>query len=369
VAEPGAADASATPDRLAIVHRRLRAQRLAAEPFGAPADAVRWLGAMQAQEFAEAKWSIGERVHGCTDAAVEEAFARGEILRTHVLRPTWHFVARADIRWMLRLTAPRVHALNRYPYRKYELDDDVLRRSGEVLVRALANAEPHTRSELAELLRRAGIVADGLRLGYILMHAELEELLCSGPRRGRQQTYALLDDRAGEAKVLTRDQALAELTWRYFASHGPATVRDFRAWSSLTAADARAALERVGHRLEAQTGDDGTPWYAAPAGPEDRPATGAFLIPMYDETVVAYRDLKVVLAEPPPAEGFLSRPIVIDGRTVGSWKRFVGRRGATIEADLFTPLARAETEALEAVVERFGRFMELPASLEARVVA
>jgi hypothetical protein len=357
-----------TADRLAIVRRRLQAQRLAAEPFGAPADAVRWLGAMQAQEFAEAKWSIGERVHGCTDDAVEEAFARGEILRTHVLRPTWHFVARADIRWMLRLTAPRVHALNRYPYRRFALDDEVLVRTGAVLARALADGEPRTRPELAEVLRRAGIVAEGLRLAYVLMHAELEELVCSGPRRRRQQTYALLDDRAGEADEIPREQALAELTWRYFSSHGPATVKDFTAWSSLTTADARAGLELVDDRLEPRIAADGTPWYAAPDAHEAHPAMGAFLIPMYDETVVAYRDLKVVLAHPPPREGLLRRPIVIDGRTVGSWKRSVTTRAAVIEAELFTPPGPAESAALDAVVERFGRFMELPARLEARVV-
>ena len=149
-------------DELAVVHRRLRAQRLAAAPLASPAEAVAWLGAMQAQEFAEAKWSVGERVRGGTDADVEAAFERGEILRTHLLRPTWHFVAPGDIRWLLALTAPRVHALNRYMYRRTELDEATLARGCEVVAEALADGEPRTRPELAAALARAGIEAERL---------------------------------------------------------------------------------------------------------------------------------------------------------------------------------------------------------------
>ena len=349
-------------DPIAVVQRRLHTQRLAGGRFVRPAEAVRWLGAMQAQEFAEAKWSIAERVEGCTDADVEEAFARGEILRTHVLRPTWHFVTPADIRWMLRLTAPRVHAANRYMYRRLDLSEETLGRSHEVIAAALGNGEPRTRTELADALARAGIVADGLRLGYILMHAELDELVCSGPRRGKQQTYARLDQRAPQTQELTRDEALAELTRRYFTSRGPASVQDFAAWSGLTVADARAGVRMAGQGLEARADESGTTWIGGAA--DGAFAPGAYLIPMYDEMGVGYKELRMVLAEPPPREGMLSRPIVIDGRTVGSWKRTLSKRAVTIEATLFTELSAADRSALEAVVERFGRFIELPAALE-----
>jgi hypothetical protein len=338
-------------DPLAIVQRRLHTQRLASGHFERPAEAVRWLGAMQAQEYAEAKWSIAERVDGCTDADVEEAFAHGEILRTHLLRPTWHFVTPADIRWMLRLTAPRVHAANRYSYRKYELDGETLGRAHETIAGALAGEEPRTRPELAGALARAGIAADGLRLGYILMHAELEELVCSGPRRGKQHTYARFESRVPETPELTRDQALAELSLRYFRSRGPATDRDFSAWSSLTVADAKAGREMVAGRVDREPGEGGA-------------ARGAYLIPMYDELGISYKDLRLVLARQPPRPGMLSRPIVIDGLTVGSWKRTLTGRAAVIEATLFTELSAAQTSALESVVERFGRFLELPVTLK-----
>jgi Winged helix DNA-binding domain len=349
-------------DPIAIVHRRLHAQRLASGRFARPAQAVHWLGAMQAQEFAEAKWSVGERVDGATDADVEDSFARGEILRTHVLRPTWHFVTAADIRWVLRLTGPRVHAANRYMYRKLDLSGHVLTRAHAAIARALEADEPRTRAELVVPLRGAGIVADGIRLAYILMHAELEMVVCSGPRRGKQQTYASFDKRVPAGPEQTREEALAELTLRFFRSRGPATVRDFSSWSGLTVADAKAGLRLTDGQLEAMIDHEGTTWIGP--GGDGEPAPGAFLIPMYDEMVSGYKDLRVVLAKPPPREGMLSRPIVIDGRTVGSWKRTVTNRAAIVEATMFTELSAAESSALHAVVERFGHFMQLPAGLE-----
>ncbi|MDQ3647473.1 MAG: winged helix DNA-binding domain-containing protein [Actinomycetota bacterium] len=352
-------------DRLAIVHRRMHQQRLAGEPFDTPAQVVGWLGAMQAQEYAEAKWSIAERARDCTDVDVEEAFARGEILRTHVLRPTWHFVTPADIRWLLELTAPRVHAASRYWCKQSGLDRAVLQRSHEVVREALQPGEPLLRKELAEALTLAGVEeAKGIRLGYIVMHAELEGLICSGPRRGKQHTYVLLDERVREAEGLTREQALAALTLRYFLSHGPATVKDFSWWSGLTVADAKAGLEAVGDDLESEQDDEGTSWFSSLQGGIDSRAPGAFLIPTYDELGVAYKGLRMVLAEQPPRDGLLQRPIVIDGMAVGSWKRTVTKRSATIHATLFKSPDNAQAAALDAVVERFGMFTGSPASLE-----
>ena len=351
-------------DPLTVVRRRLAAHRLGGEPFDRPDGAVAWLGAVQAQEYAEAKWSIGQRVDGATDAAVEGAFAHGELLRTHALRPTWHAVTPADIRWIVRLTAPRVHALNRYWYGRFGLDAGVLARGEAVVARALADGAPRTRKELAAALDQGGIALDGLRLGYLLMHAELEEVIVSGQRRGRQQTYALLDQRAPVtgALILSRGEAVVELARRFFVSRGPATVADFTWWSSLTVADAREALDALGPELEREE-HDGRAWFAAPESGTDDSTPVALLVPMYDETVVAYRDLKVVMDPPPPREGLLSRPILVDGRTVGSWRRTVTARRALIEATLFGPLDPSGAAALEAAVERFGRFMERPAEL------
>lgn len=357
-------------DPLGTVRRRLAEQRLAGDPFDDVGEAVRWLGAVQAQEFAEAKWSLGERTRDCLDADVEAAFAQGDIIRTHLLRPTWHFVARGDLRWLLRLTRPRVHALNRLYYRRFGLDGDVLARGHDLLAKSLAEGVTLTRRELAERLAGAGIQADSLRLGYLLMHAELEEVICSGPRRGKQHTYTLLDDRvpASPPDSPSGDRALDELVLRYFRSHGPATIKDFTAWSSLTVADTKAALERIGAGLERFEDAVGKAWYAAAheRGSSSR-ATGGYLIPMYDETIIGYQDLRVVLAHESPRAGLLERCIVIDGRTYGTWKRTLTARSVVVEATLFGVLTDAEARALDEAVARFGRFLGLPATLEARL--
>lgn len=351
-------------DPLAIVRRRLVTQRLAGEPLADAAAAVRWPGAVQAQEFAEAKWSLAERSRDRTDAAVEAAFTRGEFIRTHVLRPTWHFVARDDVRWMLRLTRPRVHALNAYWYRKSEIDPPLLARTHRVIEQALAGSEPCTRAELADRLGAAGIQAAGPRLAYLLMHAELEELICSGPRRGKQQTYALLDDRVpySPGDDRPRAAAVADLALRYFHSHGPATVHDFTRWSSLTVAETKAALRVVGDQLAVED-HHGTNWYASPTSSMSEPTTGGFLIPMYDETIVAYQDLRVVLPHPPPRAGLLDRAIVIDGRTHGSWKRRLARGSVVVEANLFGPLPPRSVAALEGAVARFAEHLGLQPQL------
>jgi Winged helix DNA-binding domain len=358
-------------EALATVRRRLVEQRLAGPPFDRPEQAVRWLTAVQAQEYAEAKWSLGQRTRDCTDAIVEDACDRGEILRTHVLRPTWHFVARADIRWLLRLTGPRVHALNRYMYARLGLDGPVLAHSQSVLAGALQDGEPRTRVELADRLRAAGIDAAGARLAYLLMDAELAALVSSGPRRGTQGTYALLDDRAPAAAAddRPRPELLAELVLRYFHSHGPATIRDFTAWSSLPVTETQAALEEVRAQLEVGEFADGQTWYAAAdrAAPAWPPSPSAILIGMYDETVVAYRSLRVALVDPPPRPGLLERPVVVDGTTVGSWKRTWVKRAVQVEVTLFRPLAGVEAAALAAATARFGRFLGVPATVRSRV--
>ncbi|RIQ20739.1 DNA glycosylase AlkZ-like family protein, partial [Jiangella rhizosphaerae] len=188
-------------DDAELARRRLRATGLGGPLDAAtPGEVVGWFGAVQSQDYHPAKWGVAQRLRGAvTDAGLDHAFAEGELLRTHVLRPTWHFVTPADIRWLLALTAPRVHALNAYYYRQAELDDALLRRAADVVTEALAGGEHLTRPEVAAVLERHGIVAAGPRLAYILMFAELEQLICSGALRGKQHTYALLDDRAPAA--------------------------------------------------------------------------------------------------------------------------------------------------------------------------
>src|SRR5438034_1155848 len=235
---------------LNIAHQRLHNQFITQQTFEKAGDVLRWLGAVQAQDYAAAKWALGLRTQNSTDNLIEQAFTDGTILRTHVMRPTWHFVLPADIRWMLALTAPRVLSTIAYYDRTLELDDAVFTQSNAVLAKALQGGKQLTRTELVSVLQQAGIATDNLqRIGHILMHAELDGIICSGARRSKQFTYALLDERAPQAGTLDCEEALAEFARRYFTSHGPATLQDFVWWSGLTVDDARACLEMVTSQL------------------------------------------------------------------------------------------------------------------------
>ncbi len=361
-------------DPLDTVRARLVNQRLAGIRCDNVEDAVGWLGAVQAQEYAEAKWSLAQRLTGHTDTTIESAIDRGEIIRTHALRPTWHFLASSDARWILRLTRKRVHALNAYWYRKAELDGALFARADDVFAQSLADGGSRTRAELAHSLRAAGIEASGQRLAYLLMHAELEELLCNGPRRARQHTYSLFDDRVpirpGDDR--TDVSALDELLFRYVSSHGPTTVRDFASWSSLPVRDIRAALERCGDGFGSATDENGTAWYFVPQAASGRShaerLTEAFLLPMYDEMIVAYQDLRVVPVAPLPRADVIERAIVVDGFTVGTWKRSFTGRTAVLDATMLRPLTRAEGTALDDALGRFSTFIGMPVALETTVV-
>lgn len=316
---------------------------------------VAWFGAMQAQEYGPAKWGIGLRMpRGGTDAAISRALDDGRILRTHVMRPTWHFVAAQDIRWMLALTAPQVHK-RMAPYdRQLGLDATTKVRAVTIFERALGDGAFLTRAELGEHLRRANLPASGPRLGHLAMYAELESVMCSGPRRGKQFTYGLVARRAPHARQLPRDEALAELATRFFQSHGPATVRDFGWWSGLAMADARRGLEMIRAR---PTAADGLTYWSLGGSRRIRPAQGRVdLLPIYDEYLVAYRD-RVAVPHIGYTFGTFSHPIVIDGQVAGTWRPRNGRDGVTLDFKTRRRLSPARRAALERAFARYRRFV------------
>ena len=356
-----------------IAHWRLHSLRLSAPGLRTPEEVVGWLSAVQSQDYGPAKWSLGQRTGGAGDADVERAFAAGAILRTHVLRPTWHFVLPADIRWMLALTAPRVHAVSAYYYRQLGLDDAVRERCGALLAGALRGGNQLTRKQLAAVLERAGIAADGLRLGYLVMVAELDGIICSGALDGKQHTYALLEERAPQARRRSRDEALAELTLRYFSSHGPATAKDFRWWSSLTAAEVNKGLELVGSELDQEVVDGVPYWFAASAPPPERAASPTVhLLQGYDEYIVGYSQSKYLLDLSGAARaGTRDRPVfngvvILDSQVAGHWKRTVSKESVLIEAALYPPFDGARAQALQAAADRHGDFLGLPATVVTR---
>lgn len=353
-----------------IASQRLHQQGLLQPRFERPEEVVGWLGAVQAQDYAAAKWALAQRAPGLTNAAIDQGFARGDILRTHVMRPTWHFVTPSDIRWMLALTAPRVNAASAYHYRRLELDEAVFARSEAVLEKALQDGEQLTRPELSAILQGAGIdTQDRLRLTYLIMQAELDAVICSGPRRGKQFTYALLEERAPQARILDHDEALAELTQRYFTGHGPATIKDFAWWSGLTVTDAEFGVELAATHLRQEVIDGQTYWLAEYNTGLATPSPTVHLLPNYDEYIIGYRDRSAAFdaddtkMKNPRDDIVFNHTILIDGRVSGTWKRSFSKGMILLEAKPFAHFSTAEESSLEKAIQRYGEFQGLPVEI------
>ena len=351
-----------------VVPRRLAGQLLTTPRATQASDVVRALGAVQAQDYGGAKWALAQRTRGATDAAIEREFSEGAILRTHVLRPTWHFVGPKDIRWMLALTAPRVRAAMAYYDRQLELDAGVFRRSNTAVTKALTGGKHLTRPELGTVLERAGVrITSGQRLGHLMLRAELDAVVCSGPRRGKQFTYALLEERVPPAAPLERDEALLKLTSRYFTTRGPASEQDFAWWSGLTMSDVKRGLQIAGRKLQHATLDGRDLWFA------ERPVLKAsprvYLLPNYDEYFIGYKDRSAIGqrlgAKKVATRGnaFMAHIVFVNGQLVGGWKRAFQGKAVVVELDLVTRLTRAERVRVAAAARRFGVFLGLPVTL------
>lgn len=354
-----------------IMALRLHNQRLrGGTPFPTAEHVLRWQGAVQAQEFAYAKWSLAQRAQSVTASMMDRAFADGRVLRTHLLRPTWHFVLPEDARWIIQLTRPRVSALNAFQYRQHELDDELFRRSNAALARAVADGNHRTRDELVVALAEAGITASRIRLACILMQAELNMVLISGAPRGKQQTYAAFDERVSAANhPFDQDEALAELTRRYFTSRGPATLKDFIRWSSLTAADGKRGIESVQSLLTSETIEGRTYWTTEGRSAFAAAATNVDLIQGYDEIVMSYSDSKHHLfntnpnVAPPEERPRYLHAILIDGKLAGHWRHAITHGRLQIDTYWHRPISGPETLALECELHRYGKYWNLDASL------
>ena len=282
-----------------ILRIRLYNQQLVQPKFHSPDEVVSWLGAVQSQDYGGAKWALAQRLENTSEEAIETAYANGDIIRTHVMRPTWHFVSPNDLRWMLELTAPRIRRLMNYYDKQLGIDAAEHKKCNDVIEKTLAG-EQLTREELSNALIANNIKAKGQRLGHIVMHAELDQLICSGPRRGkpavkrgspnlqtgRQFTYMLLEERVPKAKDLDEEEALAELTFRYFRSHGPAQVKDFVWWSGLTTEQAKRGLELNKTKLVSTTVEGITYWFDGNTYDGKTMPSTAYLLPNYDEYAI-----------------------------------------------------------------------------------
>lgn len=357
-----------------ILRHRLQNQRLRPGRPGTPADVVRWLGAVQAQDYAGSLWALGLRTGRGTDADVERAVRAKEIVRTWPMRGTLHFVPAESARWMLDLLTPRIVTRTAAMRRRLEIDAAVLNRAAKVIGAALQGGGLLTRSAVYRLLASSRISPEGQRGLHILWLLAQDGLLCFGPRQGKQHTFVLLEEWLPGRPALARDEALGTLAERYFSGHGPATVKDFAWWSGLTLAAAKVGLEAVKSRLPRVDAEQTTRWMkpsaaGAAAVPRGQTHTAALiLLPAFDEYMVGYADREAALGDArrirpiTPAEA-LSPLILRDGRAVGTWKRFPDKDGVSVAPGFFAAPTRKDLDAFERAAHLYGRFLGLPVTV------
>jgi hypothetical protein len=345
-----------------ISHIRLSNQHVAGTKFTSASEVVDWMGAMQAQDFNQAKWAIGVRLPDATEKMVNEALDAGEIIRTHLMRPTWHLVTAADIHWLVPLTAARIIASMKTRDKQLGLTEAIYTKTNSIIVKALEGDNHLTRDELVGEFHKAQIDTNENRMSHIMFRAELEGIACSGRSQGNKQTYALLPERVPKTTTLVRDEALALLARKYFASHGPATLADFIWWSGLLVADARHALEMVKTRFISETIGDQTYWFTNPSAAKPVHAGSVHLLPAFDEFIISYKDRTASLpadhhARAVSNNGIFWPIIVVDGQVTGVWKRSFCKNTVMLETKFFRTPEDATQQQVEKAFARYGWFV------------
>lgn len=338
---------------------RLHNQQLVSQDFKKPEALVSHFGAMQAQDFAMAKWAVGLR-SGNSEQKIDKALDEGKILRTHLLRPTWHFVAADDIHWILELTSPQIKTILRSSAKQFGVEQEKLTKSCKLLENLLRDDTSLSRDEIVSELNKNNIATDNYHSSHILMHAEMEGLICSGKSIGSKTTYALLEERVPKPLAgFSKDEALSRLAKVYFTSHGPATLQDFTWWSGLSATNSRLALESIKSEMEEIKSAETVHYFYAPA---KRKKSIVALLPAFDEFLISYKDrnASIDLQYHPKAftrNGIFNPVLMIDGKIEGAWKRTVKKENVVLQIDSFAGTDFGLTKEIQSAAELFGKFL------------
>jgi len=343
-----------------IPYLRLARQQVQEPTISDPEKLVAWMGAMQAQDFPMAKWAIGIRTGVTNQNAIINAIDKGHIIRTHVLRPTWHFVAAKDAQWMLDLTAPYIKRSLVSRHRELEITTALLKKSYRVMEKVLSGGVQLTREALVGKLTAAKIATHDQRAVHILLHAELDRLICSGALQGNKNTYALVAERIQNPLSLDHEQALATLAARYFTSHGPATAQDFTWWSGLPATEARKGIESIKGNFRSEKIEGQTYWFHSGKNiGRERPDT-VHLLPAFDEFIISYKDRTACLPlinhkTTISMNGFFRPVVVINGKVTGVWKRSVAKKKVVLEMEFFPKEKAHKKKELKELIAAAGQ--------------
>lgn len=346
-----------------IAFRRLQNHQIIHSDCQAAEELVHWMGAMQAQDYEMSKWAIGVRLPGSTRKQIERAISDGSIIRTHLLRPTWHFVAAKDLRWILQVSTPRVRVALRSRQKQLGLTKDLIFKSNSVLEKALTDSTQMTRSELVCTLENSGFKNEDNLASHLLICAELDEVICSGPSDGKNYTYALFKDRIPSGEKLDLDEALAKLAGMYFRSHGPATLEDFIWWSGLTKTGAKKAVNLIKDNLHSDEIEAEIYWFVEETDSKNPNDESVHLLPSYDEYLISYRNRTAIIKRKHKKKAIsnngIFRPIIVkNGEIIGIWKR--SEKGSTlyVETEYFLDPSKETMNQAEETAKTFADFLE-----------
>lgn len=348
-----------------IARLRLLNQRIAGPKCADPAAVVRWMGALQAQDYGQAMWAVGIRMQAPSLAAVGQALAAHQLVLTWPMRGTIHLVPAEDAAWMVNLLAPRILKGEATRLKQLEVDEAVIEQSRTAFYEALQGGRRLSRTEMLLRLSQAGINPEGQRGYFLLRYLAQQGHICLGPLDGQQQTFALLEELAPNARRLSREAALEELARRYFISHGPATVHDFANWAGMSVTDARLGLEAVQAVLVSEKVDSKIYWFAPPETGAAFVATGVQLLPGFDEYLLGYKDRGSVLEAGhaskivPGGNGIFKPMVVVDGQIVGTWKRTLKKAAVDVAVSFFGA-AKVSQDAVVAAAGQYCAFLDLP---------
>ena len=345
-----------------VPNLRLVSQQMINPALKSPKEIVNHMGAMQAQDFNMAKWAIGLRLKKVMEKDIDAAIDSGSILRTHVLRPTWHFVSADDIHWMLDLTAPKIKASMKGRHKQLELGESVLKKSNKIIQKVLEEKQFATRKELINELNKSKISTTENRASHIFLNAELNKIICSGKMKGKEITYALLSERVAEPKSFNREEALAKLAEKYFKSHGPATLRDFAWWSGLSITDAKNALEIIKKDMVSEKINDEEYWFSNSFSFVKKFKDSTFLLPAFDEFLISYKDRSASVVTEHESKAFSKNgifwpTILSKGKVIGTWKREIKKDVLLITINFFDSKNKLKKDDLEKEARKFGLYL------------
>lgn len=345
-----------------VAYLRLHNQHIIHSKLKTPKAVVAHLGAIQAQDYPMSKWAIGSRLKSATTADVQKAIDKGDIIRTHVLRPTWHIISAKDIYWMLELTKPQIMKLENPRLKQLGITPAIIKKSHRIFENLMSGGKHVTREELITALNNANIPTDEYRAAHIMHTAEMEALICSGADKDNKITYAWLPDRVPEKVTYSRDEALEKLASIYFKGHGPATLADFTWWSGLTITDAKKALGMIQSKLKSVYVEDETYWMSKSIDIPERKETLVHLLPSFDEYIIAYKNRSAAIHKDHQPKAFtingIFHPIIlVNGVAVGLWKRKFKKDEVHVETELFKRQTKEVKQLLEAEAERYAAFL------------